>query len=325
MADGGAQQKQQPYMADELPDLYAMWEGMDKNQDQMVSSKEWGQAVTSNQEVLAKYYHGQTIAELGRCFNLIDTNHNGLLSWGEVCKSVQMGELKEMYDSIDKDADGKISSKEWGQSVAQNAYIMGKFFGGQTMKEVGSNFNGLDRNNDGFIDWDEAFVGALCYHRRMEQIWADQYPDLKTLFDAMDKDENGMISSKEWGKNIMQNQELVQKYFGGETPQEVARNFNKIDDNHDGKLSWDEVIKAVQVGPLRELFNSLDKNQDGKLDSKEWGQAVSQHAVVMGKFFGGRTKKEVGENFNCLDKNGDDAVDWSEAFAAAVCWQRGRM
>jgi Ca2+-binding EF-hand superfamily protein len=41
--------------------------------------------------------------------------------------------------------------------------------------------------------------------------------------------------------------------------------FDKMDANHDGKISFEEF-----TAPLREAFDQLDKNHDGGIDRSEW-------------------------------------------------------
>jgi Ca2+-binding EF-hand superfamily protein len=64
-------------------------------------------------------------------------------------------ELRKLFETVDKDGDGKVSSTEWGRSVAANGGLMGKYFGGQTMAEVGAAFRRIDANGDGKLTWDE--------------------------------------------------------------------------------------------------------------------------------------------------------------------------
>merc|ERR1712093_756304 len=70
---------------------------------------------------------------------------------------------------------------------------------------------------------------------------------LKELFDTIDKDSNGKVSSKEWGSNVGQQKDVLAKYFGGATPAEVGQAFKRIDANGDGSLSWDEFVAAADL------------------------------------------------------------------------------
>ena len=66
------------------------------------------------------------------------------------------------------------------------------------------------------------------------------YAELKALFATLDKDGNGSVSSKEWGKAVSKNRELLSKYFGGASAKEVGMAFRRLDVDGSGELSWDE-------------------------------------------------------------------------------------
>ena len=68
-------------------------------------------------------------------------------------------DLKALFDSLDKDGDGNVNSKKWGESVFENKDVMAKYFGGTTMAEIGGAFAGIGANKDGHLTWEE-FVAA---------------------------------------------------------------------------------------------------------------------------------------------------------------------
>ena len=59
-------------------------------------------------------------------------------------------------------------------------------------------------------------------------------------------DENGTVSSKEWGKGLAKNKDLMAKYFGGSTMKEIGEAFRRIDANSDKQLTWEEFTAAAQ-------------------------------------------------------------------------------
>jgi hypothetical protein len=49
---------------------------------------------------------------------------------------------------LDKDSDGRVTGKECGLQLVQEKEIMCKYFGGSTLKEIGTAFKRLDTNKD---------------------------------------------------------------------------------------------------------------------------------------------------------------------------------
>jgi Ca2+-binding EF-hand superfamily protein len=258
--------------------LKELFDSMDKNHDGKVSSKEWGKMIGQKKDILAKYFGGATPAEVGRAFKRIDANSDGSLSWEEFVgaaaqkrASVSMAStalvevmqsdegrksLKQFFDSLDKDSNGKVSSKEWGHALGKNKEVMAKYFGGATPAEIGQAFKRIDANHDGNLTWEE-FVGAA--DAKMAQVESstvkmaeamqadDSKAELKAFFDLLDKDNNGKVSSKEWGHAVTKQKELMAKYFGGMTPAEIGQAFKRIDLNKDGSLSWEEFVAAAEA------------------------------------------------------------------------------
>ena len=63
-------------------ELKALFDTLDKDTDDAVSSEEWGHAVGKNKAAMAKYFVGD-MAEIGKAFSRIDTNNNDCLTWAE--------------------------------------------------------------------------------------------------------------------------------------------------------------------------------------------------------------------------------------------------
>jgi len=150
--------------------------------------------------------------------------------------------LKAFFDTLDKDGNGKVSSKEWGKALGQQKELMAKYFGGSTPAEIGQAFKRIDANGDGNLTWEEFVAaseakgaevetGAVKLAEAMQT--DDGKADLKAFFDTLDKDGDGKVSSKEWGKALGKNKEVMAKYFGGNTPAEIGQAFKLIDENGD--------------------------------------------------------------------------------------------
>ena len=49
-------------------------------------------------------------------------------------------ELRNLFESLDKDHDGRVTGQERGKKVKENRTLLAKYFGGSTLKEIGSTF-----------------------------------------------------------------------------------------------------------------------------------------------------------------------------------------
>merc|ERR1712150_143219 len=99
---------------------------------------------------------------------------------------------------------------------------MMKLFGGSSLKEVGMYFNIADENDDKNIS-------------------------LKEIFLEMDIDASGYVDSQEWGRQLNAFKDRLGNFFMGKSLPELGKMFNKIDANHDDKISWDEIQVSVRA------------------------------------------------------------------------------
>ena len=53
-------------------ELRALFDKLDKDKDGRVSKNEWGQALTTNEDELAKYFGGSSLKGIGASFKRID-------------------------------------------------------------------------------------------------------------------------------------------------------------------------------------------------------------------------------------------------------------
>lgn len=70
--------------------------------------------------------------------------------------------------------------------------------------------------------------------------------ELQALFETLDKDGDGHVTGKEWGKAVSKNKKALAKFFGGQSMKEIGQQFKRIDANGDGELTWDEFVAGVQ-------------------------------------------------------------------------------
>ena len=77
--------------------------------------------------------------------------------------------------------------------------------------------------------------------------WYTAYLVQKEIFDSLDANQDGVISVQEWGDGVAKHKDVIAKFFGGATIEEISRQFARIDANNDEKLSWDEMLAAAGI------------------------------------------------------------------------------
>ena len=154
-----------------------LWDKLDKNGDGKVTGKEWGSKVYAEQELMSKYFGGSSLKEIGEGFNRIDSNGDDNLTWDEFVSEIKsysaaqkmsaaMGtqegkeDFKKLWETLDKNGDGKVSGKEWGSQVYAQQDIMKKYFGGQDLASIGKGFRRINADGDEFLTWEEFTGGA---------------------------------------------------------------------------------------------------------------------------------------------------------------------
>jgi Ca2+-binding EF-hand superfamily protein len=106
----------------------------------------------------------------------------------------------------------------------------------------------------------------------------DQHPidqdltSLKSLFDKLDIDSSGTVDKKEWGHALSQNKEALAKFLGGETLSEIGKQFNRIDADQSGDLTWEEVKSAVLEQAAVQNARSKQKQQKQKQKKQQQTQ-----------------------------------------------------
>lgn len=107
------------------------------------------------------------------------------------------------------------------------------------------------------------------------------------LFDSIDRNKDGLVSSEEWGNAVGHYKDLpaLMKFFGGHTVAEVGCAFAVIDVDDSKDLTWEEFIAAAtsfskdgtplaqtvdpRDNPLWKIFTQLDTDGSGNLDKDE--------------------------------------------------------
>ena len=81
-----------------VAELRKLFDSLDQDHDGSVDSKEWGKMVHKNQKVLAKFFGGKTVKEIGQKFKTIDKDGNDRLSWEEFLAYTGLEDEEEEWD-----------------------------------------------------------------------------------------------------------------------------------------------------------------------------------------------------------------------------------
>ena len=57
----------------------------------------------------------------------------------------------------------------------------------------------------------------------------------------------GFVSHSWQDDGVAKHKDVIAKFFGGATIEEIGRQFSRIDANNDEKLSWDEMMAAAGI------------------------------------------------------------------------------
>lgn len=180
-------------------------------------------------------------------FAELDKNKDKKLSRDEVPSQFP----PQMFDRVDTNHDGFIDEEEWKALTAQ--FSGGGRGGGGDRMMVGGPRTGesltkfLDANSDGKVSREE-------------------FSKVVSLFDLLDKDHNGELSTEELNGFFRAVNEAQAQATGGV---ELNNLFEKYDKNKDGKITADE------IGNER-IFKSLDLNKDGEVTRAEADTALKQ-------------------------------------------------
>ena len=107
----------------------------------------------------------------------------------------------------------------------------------QIQKEVEIIFNNIDTDHNGYIEYEEFIRAAVD----QDYFLSNNY--LQFAFNYFDRDNSGELSIDEILKRFMQNSknQRVPK-----VEKEIKDNFNQIDINHDGSISYQEFCKMMR-------------------------------------------------------------------------------
>ncbi|MES2794286.1 MAG: hypothetical protein V4719_32025 [Planctomycetota bacterium] len=258
----------------------------DKNSDGKLSAEEFQKASKADDRPVDAPRGGEGRAGAGAArfnaeemFKRLDRNGDGKFTRDEIPGRAEQL-LTPLFDRLGKDELTKEDLANARERLGGQGRAMGNGLpGGGTPEE---SFKRLDTNNDGKLTVDEAPERAR--------------PLVERVLQGLGKEKDGSVSKEEFltaaarlqgrGRDMNANRRPEGAPRDGERRPEGAprdgerrpegerrgdgerrpmlpRFFNKLDTNHDGRISADELAKAS------ELFKELDENGDGQLDPRE--------------------------------------------------------
>jgi Ca2+-binding EF-hand superfamily protein len=131
-----------------------------------------------------------------------------------IIDKASMRKLKLLFDQIDVNGDGFVSSEEWLGALGTHKRELQYFFGNETVTEMSFKMNGKRKNSVKLeprsLTWPqfEKEATAVLKDRRRKGL-----VKLRKVFEAMDGDGDGVITSKEWGEAVKKQHEELAKFF----------------------------------------------------------------------------------------------------------------
>ena len=107
----------------------------------------------------------------------------------------------------------------------------------QIQKEAEIIFNNIDTDHNGYIEYEEFIWAAVD----QDYFLSNNY--LQFVFNYFDRDNSGELSIDEILKRFMQNSKNQRD---PKVEKEIKDNFNQIDINHDGSISYQEFCKMMR-------------------------------------------------------------------------------
>ena len=151
--------------------------------------------------------------------------------------SRQISQLKTEFLALDENRDGTIQKDELGKILRE---VRSKF--NMTEKDIQRILYDFDQDGSGTIDVNEFLVAMANKKDRDFIIKAfTNRSSIRKQFVKFDKDKNGWIDKKEFKKCL----ETTTKTKL--TQEQIDTIMKRADHNGDGKIDYDEFIKAMTV------------------------------------------------------------------------------
>lgn len=259
-----------------------------------------------------------------------------LRQWAKHVKSIDRGDLEELFQMVDTDKSGSISEEEFGQLTNSLGLQLG-------LVEVGDAFREIDVDHSGAIEFEEFLQFCIQTQtrttaggsvRKKLKHWLKAVREIdnntmKEMFDELDVDNDGVITRLEF-------QQLLDSIGFQLKPAELAASFAAIDKDGNGTVDYDEFrafyesklmdndmgahlktalktwakqVRNFDAEHLKQIFAQVDANGSGALDRMEFGELCR---LMNGLDL---SKSDLDEAFREIDTDGGGTIQLDELTA----------
>ncbi|WP_417393239.1 EF-hand domain-containing protein [Gimesia sp.] len=278
----------------------SIWRVRDNNNDGKIELREFAGMLEGGAKLLAEEH-----------FTVYDRDKNGELSWEEFSYRLDNTSFPTpaIFAYYDKNQDQLLTFAEMYPDEEKKAGSPGTYALTNQKR-----FQTLDRNRDGFVNWEEYKTSdpgtrmkkakqgprnvAVTFTGGTPAAWIrpedrPMPPSAISVFKSKDKNQDSQLSFAEYlGKHYSPKSEAAAKT--------IFAHFNRDSDEF---MTFDEFKACPLANPDAEtLFTSRDRNQDQKVDLKEF---IAYRT-------GPGPQNYLGEIFKRFDANGDGTLDLDE-------------
>lgn len=135
-------------------------------------------------------------------------------------------DIYKMFQKLDVSKDHRLSKDE-----LMSGFHSCSFFSNYSELEISNLFEELDRNKNGFVDYEEFLSACISQNDLLTK------NNLKMAFDYFDTDGSGKLSVDEV-RNALITSNIYEK--------KLSEIMNKLDENGDGEIEFNEFIKIIE-------------------------------------------------------------------------------
>lgn len=245
---------------DEGGSLEEIFQHFNKDDDGAISHQELKDGLKS-----LKHFKNLTKDELGSLVSVLDTNNDGSISFQEFKRFVTDSSQPDVTPVKKDQKKSTPKSPEEEKEDKSKVIIerLHKIFKGASKKaSVDEIFGHLDKNRDGAITLKELHTGL----KKMAYFSTLQEEDYVDLFFAIDQDDSGEISIKEFIEVVMKG-EVPPRKKKSPSPKEKKSSYRDGNDSKDARGDRDKKDTVNSQTDKKALFirlvNNIARSEDG--------------------------------------------------------------